>query len=89
MKWVTGAFKLIPLVLTAVEAVERFAGKKGKEKQDAAVDLVGRLVPLIEDQIDKEVVDEAEVQDALRKVIDAVVALMNVIRDVADKRRNS
>lgn len=87
MNWIAGALKLVPLIITAVTAVEKLTSKKGKEKQDAAVDLVGQLVPLIEASIEREVVDEAEVQHAIRKVIDAVVALLNVSRDVLAKRR--
>ena len=87
MAWITGAMKLIPLIITAVSAVERIGGaKKGKEKQDEAIALVGDLVPLIESSIGRNVVNEAEVQSAIRKVIDAVVALQNVARDVVTRR---
>lgn len=90
MNWITGAIKLVPLVLTAVDTVERLTtAKKGRDKQDAAVDLVGQLVPMVEATIDREVVNEASVQDALRKVIDAIVALLNVVRDVQAKRRTA
>lgn len=86
MNWITGALKLVPLILTAVTAVERLTSKKGQEKQDAAIDLVGQLVPMIEASIDREVVNEASVQVAMRKVIEAIVALLNVVRDVQAKR---
>ena len=87
MNWVTGAVRLIPLIITAVQAVERLASaKKGKEKQEAAIGIIGDLVPMIEASINKEVVNEAAVQDAIRKVIDAVVSLQNVVRDVSMKR---
>jgi hypothetical protein len=61
--------------------------KKGKDKQDAAVAIVGDLIPLIESTIPREIVDEGQVQDAIRKVIDAIVALQNVVRDVITKKR--
>jgi hypothetical protein len=48
---------------------------------------VGDLVPLIESTIPREIVDEGQVQDAIRKVIDAIVALQNVVRDVITKRK--
>lgn len=87
MNWVTGALKLIPLIMAAVNAVERMSGaKKGKEKQDEAISLVGDLVPMIEASIGRDVVNEAGVQDAIRKVIDAVVSLQNVVRDVIARR---
>ena len=87
MTWITGALKLIPLIITAVSAIERVASaKKGKEKQDEAIAMVGDLVPLIEGSIGRDVVNEKDVQDAIRKVIDAVVALQNVVRDVVARR---
>ena len=76
------AFKLLPLITMAISAVETLSGKKGKEKQDAAIDLIGQFVPLAEAQVGHDLLNEAAVQDAIRKVIDAKVALMNVIRDV-------
>lgn len=85
--WVSGALKLIPLIITAVSAVERFGtAKKGKEKQDAAIDLVGEFLPMIENSIGRDIVNESTVQDAIRKVIDAAVALQNCVRDVIAKR---
>lgn len=87
MNWITGVLKLFPLIITAVTAIERMAGaKKGKEKQDEAIALVGDLVPVIEASIGKDVVNESAVQDAIRKVIDAVVSLQNVVRDVIARR---
>lgn len=85
--WVTVGLRLLPLIVTAVQAVERMAGAlKGKDKQDAAVGLVGDLVPLLEAGVGREFVAEEKVQDAIRKVIDAVVSLQNVIADVRAKR---
>lgn len=87
MMWIAVALKLVPLIVAAVNAVERMAGaKKGQDKQDEAILLVGDLLPVIEASIGRDLVNEAEVQGALRKVIDAVVALQNVIRDVVGKR---
>jgi|TARA_R110000787_G_scaffold141904_6_gene255462 hypothetical protein len=86
MKWLKGALKLFPLIMAAVQAVERMSSKKGKAKQDEAVNLVGDLVPLIESSIGRDVVDDAKVQAAIRAVIDAVVALQNVATDVKAHR---
>lgn len=87
MGWVTGALKLIPLILTAITAVEKLVDKKGKAKQDAAVDLIGQLVPLIEASIERDVVDDAAVQQGIRDTITATVSLMNIVRDVQAARR--
>jgi glutamate racemase len=86
MHWVTGALKLIPLILTAITAVEKVVDKKGKAKEDAAIDLVGQLVPLIEASVDRDVVDDAAVQQAMRDTISATVSLMNIVRDVQAAR---
>jgi len=87
MRWVAGALKLFPLIVTAVNAIERFATtKKGSEKQDEAVAMVSDLVPLVEASIGRDVVNDTDVQQAIRKVIDAVVALQNVVRDVVARR---
>jgi hypothetical protein len=87
MNWVTGALKLLPLIVSAVSLIERMAGaKSGKEKQDEAIAMVGEFVPLVEGTIGRDVVNESSVQDAIRKVIDAVVALQNVVRDVMAQR---
>jgi predicted amino acid dehydrogenase len=79
--------RAIPVIVAAIGAVEKLSEKKGKEKQDAAVAIVGDLIPLIESTIPREIVDEGQVQDAIRKVIDAIVALQNVVRDVITKKR--
>lgn len=87
MNWITAGLKLFPLIVTAVKAVEKLGdAKKGKEKQDAAVDMVGDLIPLIEGAIDRDVVNEADVQRVLRKAIDVIVELQNVVRDVTARR---
>jgi predicted amino acid dehydrogenase len=79
--------RAIPVIVAAIGAVEKLSEKKGKEKQDAAVAIIGDLIPLIESTIPREIVDEGQVQDAIRKVIDAIVALQNVVRDVITKRK--
>lgn len=89
MNWITGALKLFPLILTAVNAIERMSSKKGKEKQDEAIALVGDLVPIIEAGVGRDVINEAGVQDAIRKVIDAVVSLQNVVRDVVARKASA
>ena len=86
MNWIVGALKIVPLIIAAVRAVERMSSKKGKEKQDEAIALVGDLVPLIEASIGRDVVNETDVQSAMRKVIDAVVELQNVVDGVVQRR---
>lgn len=88
------AFSLIPLIVSSVKMVEKLFRKdpaktpeeNNKERQDAAVESVGDLLPLLEGAIERDVVDDALVQTALRKAIDAIVALHNVVRDVKAKK---
>lgn len=79
-KWIGIGTKVVPLVIGAVNAVEKLlSAAKGKEKQDAAVSMVAAMLAVVEGGIDKDLLNDAAVQDAVRKVIDAVVALQNVI----------
>lgn len=83
MKWVEIGFKLAPLIVGAVHAVEKLVkGAKGKEKQDAAVDLAGTMLQAIEGVASKDLLDDQKVQNAVRDAIDALVKVQNVIADV-------
>lgn len=77
----------LPIILQAVTAVERLSSKKGAEKRTEAIAFVRELIPMVESAIPREIVDEAAVQDAIGKVIDAIVALGNVVEDIERKRR--
>ena len=80
MQWIAFGTKLIPLIIMAVQAVEKLVtAKKGKDKQDAAADLVGTWLSALEAGLDRDVLDDAAVQVAMRAVIDAYVSLQNVI----------
>ena len=85
--------KLVPLIIGAVQSIEQVArGTKGKAKQDAAVGLVRTLLPAIEDFVGKDLLNDPKVEQAIRGVMDAIVALQNVViavrglRDVSDAR---
>lgn len=79
--------KLFPLIVAAVQSVESLlSDKKGKAKQDAAVDMVGTLLPLVESYVGKDLLKDGEVQKAVRAAIDAVVALQNVVAAVRAAR---
>lgn len=73
-------FKMVPLIITAVTAVEKLVtDKKGDAKKEAAVDMVRTLLPLIEGTIGKDLLDDTQVQTAVRNAIDAIVALENTV----------
>lgn len=82
MIWLSAALKIFPLIIGAIHAVERIAGdKKGKDKQDAAIDAIGAMIKSVEVGISKEIIDETKFQELLRKLIDDYVAVQNFIRD--------
>jgi len=86
MAWLAAIPKLMPLITTAIGLVERLAGgKKGKDKQDEAVTVVSQLAPMM-GGLDLDLMFDNDVQDAVRKVIDAVVNLQNKARDARAKR---
>ncbi len=86
MGWVTIGLKLAPLIIGCVQAIERLVkGAHGKDKQDAAVDMIGTVLAATEGLAGKDLLEDAAVQAATRKVIDAVVALQNVIATRAAK----
>jgi hypothetical protein len=80
MKWLSFVIKVAPLVMAAVHAVERVViGAKGKDKQEAAVEIVRTLIASTETIAGRDLLNDAAVEAALRAAIDAVVALENAI----------
>tara|TARA_R100000656_G_scaffold46526_1_gene37947 strand:+ start:776 stop:1054 length:279 start_codon:yes stop_codon:yes gene_type:complete len=79
MKWVAIGLKLLPFIVEAITWVERFIMKKGVEKQDAAVKMTLSMLGIAEEAIDKDIMDDGDVEKATRRVIDAVVALQNLL----------
>lgn len=81
-----GVAKLMPIIVQAVGIAERFKDLKGKDKEDIAVDLVRDLIPLVEASISRDLLDDEEVQAAVREMMRAAVATMNVVNAVKAKR---
>lgn len=79
MKWVAIGLKLLPFIVEAITWVERFIMKKGVEKQDAAVKMTLSMLGIAEEAMDKDIMDDGDVEKATRRVIDAVVALQNLL----------
>jgi len=71
--------KLLPYIVDAIQWVEKLVTTKGQYKQDAAVYLVKSVLGIAERGADRDLLDDEEVEAATRKVIDAVVALQNII----------
>jgi len=83
MKWVDIGVKLFPLIVGAIQWVEQFARGKGRDKQDAVIELVKTGLSISELVIAKDLLNDDDVVQAARKVIDAYVALQNVIASKA------
>ena len=69
------------MIIGAVHAVESIAGaKKGKDKQDAAVDAIGAMIQSVEITFGTEILNVPEFNALLRRMIDDYVALQNFYR---------
>lgn len=78
MDWVKAIFKIATIVPMVVDLVEKLAGsKKGKDKQDAALEGVKDIVTGFELIYGKELMDEVAFQDLIRRFIDDYVAIKN------------
>ena len=79
MGWLSLALKLLPFIVEAVSGVEKFITAKGKYKQDAAIYMVRSSLAVAEVGADRDLLNDDDVETATRTVIDAVVALQNLI----------
>jgi hypothetical protein len=86
MGWISIGLKVLPYITGAVHAVEQFVSAKGKAKEDAAVNMVAGVLQAVEGGSDKDLLNDADVNQATREVMQAVVALENLI---AQKRAAS
>lgn len=74
---------VIPGVAT-IETVARLIPQlRGKAKQDAVVELVKNALMTAEGLAGRDLADDADVEKATRGVVDAVVALQNIIAQKA------
>lgn len=82
MKWVTFGINLVPKILLAIRAVERIAtliGVKGRDKEDAALQIVTTALEAAEGIIDRDLLEDERVAEAARQFIRSYVALQNAI----------
>jgi hypothetical protein len=87
LNWLAIGFKIAPILIGAIHAVEKFIkGIKGREKQDAALAFAKEVLELAEGATGKELLDDARMQDAMRKLIDAYVAVQNMAASIAAER---
>jgi hypothetical protein len=80
MKWLTVTMRLFPLVVGAVHGVEALVtAKAGPEKQDAAVIMIRAMAATIDAGTGRNLLDDPDIEKAVRAMIDVYVALHNVI----------
>jgi len=81
MKWINIGIKLLPYILSCVQAVEGFlkGPKRGEEKENAAVGMVNAILVTIEAGIDKDLLHDEDVNRAVRQCMRAFVALENIV----------
>jgi len=79
MKLFEGILKAISITEVLITAV------KGKKKQDAALNIIGVLVPAINELIGKEALNLEEIKEAMKSFIDSAVNLRNVVLRLTGK----
>lgn len=80
VKWIITLLRFVPYVIGAVHAVEAVAdARKGKDKQDAAVDAAKAALAAAEGAAGRDLLNDADVEKATRGLIDAYVGLLNIV----------
>lgn len=81
MQWVTLGFKLVPLVIAAVQAVERLikGDKKGAEKHAEVVQMIRDYLAGLEGALVRDLLNDENVAKMVDNLIAAAVALQNAI----------
>ena len=86
MGFVAIGLKLLPYIVSAVEAVERLIRTKGEEKENAAVGMVHAILQTVEAGTARDLLNDEDVNRATRDVMRAVVSLQNVIKRKGSER---
>lgn len=89
MGFLIGAAKWLPVILGAIRHVERTSTGKGVEKQTAAIELLQDLIPAVDTQISSRDLLEDQHARRLRAIIDGIVAMGNLWRDLERVRAAS
>jgi len=78
-KWTAQGLALVPMIGQVIALVEALKTLKGSQKQDAAVDLMRAILQAGEEATGRDLLNNEEVEKAVRAAIDAIVALQNVL----------
>ena len=77
--WLSLGLKLVPIIMGAIRTVENTSTKKGEDKRTDALQTIDAFVSSLEGSCNATVTQVGDVRDAVKKVIDALVELQNVI----------
>lgn len=78
-KWTAVGVSFLPYIMQAVSVVEMVSSAKGADKKAQALELVKFFAATSEDIAGKDLVNDAEVITAAGSLIDAIVALQNIV----------
>ena len=86
---ITGALKVLPLIVNAISAAEQLTEARGADKKRHALELVSDGLSVAEASSGRNLLDDVAVRDCAEKVIDAIVSLFKVLetRERADAAR--
>ena len=84
MNWTRLVPQIFPILVTAVRTVERM-NATGPQKRAAVIDTVMDALAIAEGVTGRDLADDARVRDTVGKLVDAYVAVENVVRDVKAK----
>ena len=73
---------LLPYIVSCISSVEQFlkSGQTSEQKEDACVGMVHAILMTVESGADRDLLNDAEVNQATREIMQAVVALQNIIK---------
>jgi len=78
--WIAQTARLVPLIVVAVHAVETIATlARGRSKQEAAVEAVHAGLAAAELGLGRDLLNDDDVDEAVRCLVDAYVALQNAV----------
>jgi hypothetical protein len=79
MGFLSIGLRLLPFVMQAVDMIERCVRAPSGEKEDAAVGVVHSILQTVEAGVNKDLLNDDDVNRATRDVMRAVVSLQNVL----------
>jgi hypothetical protein len=89
-KFAGAGVKLVPYIGLAINTIEivsgLITGLKGEDKKKAVLEAVTKALPVVEGALEKDVVNDPKVVEALKSYIDAYVSLQNAIKATQESK---